>query len=61
MRKEIILATAYLVASCQAREQPITPSPTYFPTYLPATLVPTETAEAISLEEKAAAAVSLAK
>ncbi len=61
MRKEIILATAYLVASCQAREQPITPSPTYFPTYLPATLVPTETAEAISLEEKAAAAVSQAK
>jgi len=61
VRKEIFLATVYLATSCGAREQPITPSPTYFPTYVPATLVPTETAETISLEEKAAAAVSQAE
>lgn len=54
----MILATAYLVAACGVQEQPVTPLPTYFPTYLPATLVPTETAEAMPFEEKAAAAVS---
>lgn len=61
MRKEIILATAYLVAACGVQEQPQASAQTPFPTNLPATLIPTETAESMSFEEKANAAVSQAK